>query len=148
MQMHELRQSSTTNPTWNPDVPHFPQSFPWLQKLCYHECPEKISVVFPVKLILTHRQNVFNAQYLPQKSLDSAQCAVQCCAQHGFGYSIPSRKCPGFKCRRDLMASQFAPIIRKAIAKSTATVSELAWLQVHPPLFVTLFFPGLTKLQL
>lgn len=31
------------------------------------------------------------------------------------------------------------------MAKSTATVSELAWLQLHPLLFDTLFFPGLTK---
>ena len=34
-QMHEIRESNATNPTWNLDVLHFPQSFLWLQKLCY-----------------------------------------------------------------------------------------------------------------
>ena len=35
--------------------------------------------------------------------------------------------------------------MKKATAKSTATMSELAWLQLRPLLFVILFFPGLTK---
>lgn len=64
-------ECSTTKPTYNLDA----QRFLWVQKLCYHECPENISFVFPVKLFTNKTSSLLNTY---AEALVSAQNIARC----------------------------------------------------------------------
>lgn len=67
--LYWIRECSITKPTCNLDA----QRFLWVQKLCYHECPENISVVFTVKLFTNTTSSLPNTC-----ALGSAQNIIRC----------------------------------------------------------------------
>lgn len=51
------------------------QGFRWVQNLCYHKCPENISIVFPVKLFINRTSSLLKTS---AEALGSAQSIARC----------------------------------------------------------------------